>query len=156
MKNNQILITALIAIIVGAAAFFGGMQYQKSQTRNQLSSRFSNGQNGGVGGQGGRRFGGPGGMMGGVVRGEIISNDGQSVTVKLADGSSKIVLITGSTSITEATSTNQQALTSGKQVLVFGSTNSDGSVTAQNVQLNPQQMGRGAGGGSSSPSSSPK
>ncbi len=143
MKNNSIIMTVLVAIIVGGAAFFGGMQYQKMQPAAGGNRQFANGQNGG------RRAGGPNGM-GGAVRGQIISADSSSITVKMSDGSSKIVLINGNTMITEATTANMQALTSGKQVLVFGSTNSDGSVTAQNVQLNPQQMGRP--GASASPS----
>lgn len=72
------------------------------------------------------------------VRGEIISSDDKSVTVKMPDGSSKIVLLGGNTSISEATATSKESLKAGEQVVVFGSENSDGSVTAQTIQLNPQ------------------
>lgn len=131
-RNNMILVGVLI-IVVAAAGFFGGMQYQKTQRANQ----FMNG--------GARRSGTGGNGNFQPVRGQIISADPKSITVKLTDGSSKIVLLSDSTQITESTQAGKDALVNGKTVLVIGQTNSDGSVTAQNVQLNPQQPGGGAG-----------
>lgn len=137
MKKHWIITTVLV-VIVGAAGFFGGMQYQKMQ-------RPSFGQNGAFfvqgGGAGGRRFGnGQFGSNARPVRGEIISSDSNSITVKLQDGSSKIVLLGSNTSIMQSTSAGKDALQTGKQVMVFGNQNSDGSVTAQFIQLNPEQM----------------
>ena len=139
MAKKQILITAVIALIVGAAAFFGGMYYQRSQGRTALNNfrgQFTAGQFGAVG-RAGARFG----NGAGVVRGQILSSDDKSVTVKMSDGSSKIVWLSGNTAITEATPAAKSALTNGQTVLVTGSANSDGSVTAQNIQLNPQLPG---------------
>lgn len=122
-------IIAIIAIlVVGVASFFGGMQYQKSQRGNFAQL---NGQNRTGFGQENRVNFRP-------VNGQIISTDDKSITVKLADGSSKIILVPDSSAITEATSTSKQALNTGKQVMVIGTINSDGSVTASNIQLNPQ------------------
>ncbi len=142
---NQWIITAVLVVVIGVAAFFGGMQYQKMQRVQGFGGRF--GQYGpgaqmmGQGRQGGNNTNAR------PVAGQIISADDKSITVKMQDGSSKIVLLSDSTAITEATSAGKQALTSGKQVVVFGNTNSDGSVTATNVQLNPQlRMGRNGGG----------
>lgn len=134
MKNHWI-ITIILVVVIGAGAFFGGMQYQKMQRPSFGGGAFT-----GQGGAG--RRGGAGGQFGNArpVRGEIISSDSNSITVKMSDGSSKIVLLGSSTSITEATSAGKEALTTGKQVMVFGNQNPDGSVTAQNIQLNPQQM----------------
>lgn len=147
MNKNHYIITAVAALIVGVAAFFGGVYYQKSQGRAALGNfrgQFAAGQFGGGTGAGGRgaRFGG-----GGVVRGQILSSDSNSITVKLSDGSSKIIYLSGSTAITQTTTAEKSALTNGQTVLVIGSVNSDGSVTAQNIQLNPQIPG-----GSPSPS----
>lgn len=146
MKNP--LIAVVLVIVVGVGAFYGGMQYQKghSQTSggNQTGQFFAGG--GGNGARNGNGRTGRGfGNGAGAVRGEIISSDGKTMTVKLPDGSSKIVIISSSTAIDQATSATPQDLTSGKQVMVFGSTNSDGSVTAQNIQLNPQERFGGAG-----------
>jgi len=70
------------------------MQYQKSQTRSQLAGQFG-------GANGGGRFGNrqPGQRSGGAVMGEILSSNDSSITVKLQDGSSKIVILSNSTSI---------------------------------------------------------
>lgn len=129
MKNiNTIAIVLLIAGLAGG--FLIGMQYQKSQQQPQ--GQFN------IQGQG-RRLGGPqnrGNSRG--VTGEIISSDDKSITVKLQDGSSKIVLISASTQINKAALATISDLIVGQRVSVFGSNNTDGSVTAANIQLNPQ------------------
>ena len=72
-----------------------------------------------------------------MVRGEIIDQDEESITVKLSDDSSKIVLISENMSINKATEGSVDDLEVGKEVMVFGQENSDGSVSATNIQLNP-------------------
>ena len=79
-----------------------------------------------------------------AVRGSIVSIDKNSLTVQLTDGSSKIVILGASAKIEQTQAASTSDLKAGEQVLDLGSTNSDGSVTAQNVQINPQfGMGRG-------------
>lgn len=128
MTSKNIIITIVIALIVGVVAFFGGMKFQQSQVvpQNGQFARF--GQEG--------RFAGRGGGMATV--GKIISSDSNSITVQLQDGSSKIVNFSSSTKIVKSQAAATSDLTSGTEVAVFGTTNSDGSVTAQNIQLNPQ------------------
>lgn len=128
MKNKSLIITVVACLVVGAAAFFGGMQYQKMQ-RSQFGAAGATG-----------RFSRTGTTQAGAapIRGQIISADSGSITVKMQDGSSKIVILPTNTNIMEATSASQQSLTNGQTVMVIGTTNSDGSVTAQNVQINPQ------------------
>lgn len=128
-----------IAVITAGAGFVGGMKYQQSRNfRPSLGEfgrpmQFRNGQGNPEGGL--RQQGMGGGMR--PVSGEIISLGNNSVTVKLPDGSSKIVVLSDSTEIGEMTKVTADKLTVGNQVLVFGIANDDGSVTAQNVQLNP-------------------
>lgn len=140
MKNNNLLITIVAVIIVGAVAFYGGMQYQKTQR-----------------GAGAGGFARQGGMMGRLgangtrpVTGDILSVDANSMTVKLADGSSKIVLLSTSTSINKAAKGSVSDLKAGEKVAAFGTANSDGSITAQNIQLNPTT--RTGGSANSTPS----
>ncbi|MFH0936755.1 MAG: hypothetical protein V1808_00470 [Candidatus Daviesbacteria bacterium] len=133
--NKLIPIFIVAILVVGAGGFFAGMQYQKSQrasfgqfnrTGNQNQRTLGNGQNGNFR----------------PVTGEIVFSDDKSVTVKMQDGSSKIVFLSEKTSINEATSTSKQALQTGKQIMVMGTTNSDGSVTASNIQIGTA-FGRG-------------
>ncbi len=141
--KNPLLITVIVAVLVGVGAFFGGMKYQESKA----AANPGNGQfmRGGNGGPGGRR-----GQGGGRVVGEIVTQDDKSITVKMMDGSSKIVLISGTTNINKAAAATQADLKVGERVGVFGSDNSDGSVTAQTIQLNPMERGP-QGGQSPSP-----
>jgi len=79
-------------------------------------------------------------MMGrAMINGEIIAQDDQSVTIKLAEGSSKIILLSSETSINQATQATVSDLKVGEKVAIFGQTNNDGSTTAQSIQLNPIQ-----------------
>lgn len=71
------------------------------------------------------------------VSGEIINSDDQSITVKTNDGSSKLIFLSDNTEINEATKAAVSDLEIGKQVAVFGTENPDGSITGQNIQLNP-------------------
>ena len=129
MKQNTIIIFTIVAVIAAGIGFFGGMKYQQSK-RSSTFSQFRNGNtaNSGAVLRGGFR----------PVSGDIIKADDTSITVKLSDGSTKIVLLTKDTQINKAEQGSKTDLTTGIQVAVFGSENSDGSVTAQNVQLNPQ------------------
>lgn len=136
MKNNQVVIIILVAVLGLGLGFYGGTKYQQMQ-RAMMTGR-SNLQAGqpGNANRGGQR--GQGNFRGGnAVAGEIISISDSSITVKLADGSSKIVLLGASTPINKESAGARTDLTMGTKVAVFGTTNSDGSVTAQTVQINP-------------------
>lgn len=126
--KNPILIAVIAALVVGAGAFFGGMKYQETKAATNNRNRIE-----------GQRFGQRSSGNFQPVRGEITSADNGSITVKMQDGSSKIVLVSDTTAITEAKSAPKESLTNGTKVMVFGSNNSDGSVTAQNIQLNPTE-----------------
>lgn len=106
--------------------------------------------NGGAGnnGVGGFRRNGMGtnGMR--PIAGQIIGKDSNSITVKMQDGSSKIIILSAQTKVMQTQTASVSELQTGQTVAVFGTTNSDGSVTAQNVMLNPQN-GRGMMGGQS-------
>lgn len=108
---------------MGGVGFYAGMKYQQSKVPVRQF---------GQGGQGQNRV-----RMGGQVIGEILSMDEKSVTVKLADGSSKIILLSSTTTFSATATGAKTDLKVGVRVAAFGTTNSDGSVTATNVQINP-------------------
>src|SRR5579862_9266254 len=116
MKKNNIIIISVILIIVAAGlGFFGGMQYQKMQRPS-----FAGGGFGGGAGAGGRRFGGGQGGAGfAPVRGQILSIDNGTLTIKEQDGTSKIVVVSGSTSFVQSQSASQSDLKTGDTVMVI-------------------------------------
>ena len=131
MKNILIAVLAVLVVVAGVGGFFGGMKFQEKRTptrqagQNGFQGRFGQSQNG----QGSNIK---------SVRGQIISADDKSITVKAQDGSTTIVILSDSAGITQSTTAAKSDLAQGKEVAVFGTGNSDGSVTAQNIQLNPQ------------------
>ena len=140
MKNNLISVVVIGAIVAGVA-FYGGMQYGKGKSVNTAQSRFlgMNGGGGGQFGQGGAGVRGTrmGGASGGIVAGSILSKDNDSLTIKLRDGGSKIVFFSTSTEVQKSTSGSTSDLGVGADVVVIGGSNSDGSVTAQSIQIRP-------------------
>jgi len=71
------------------------------------------------------------------VNGGVISVDEKLITVKLPDSSSKIVIVSETTQINKVEQVIRQDLKVGEKVVVFGQENSDGSLAAQNIQINP-------------------
>ncbi len=147
MKKN--IIIAVIIIIIGVGSFYGGIKYgQKNNSaknsvpdfqnmtaeqRQQVFQQFRG--NGDT--QGSRRNGAGSQNRGAFLSGEIISKDDKSVTIKLRDGGSKIIFLSGSTSIVKTTDGTVADLETGKQVTINGKDNSDGSVTAESIQIRP-------------------
>lgn len=134
-QTNTIFIAVAVGVVAAAAGFFGGMKYQQSQAI-ALRGQFQNGFR-----QGGGQFGGGrGGNR--PVSGEVVSADATSITVKLPDGSTKLVLLSDKTAINKAAQATAADLTAGTRVAAFGTQNQDGSITATNVQINPVMMDR--------------
>lgn len=130
MKKNLTWILAAAIVVVGVGAFYGGMVYGKNQASSALQANFANRQFNGAA-NGNRRNG----QMGGFLNGEVISKDDKSLTVKLRDGGSKIVFFSGATQILKSVKGTIDDLPVGSNVTANGQTNSDGSVTAQLIQL---------------------
>src|SRR3989344_7660046 len=141
MKNK--LITIVVAIIAaGAIGFYGGIKYHASKagpsgpggggfanlTPAERQARLSE--------RGGSTFGGQGRGVN-FTSGEIIAKDDKSITVKLRDGSSKIVFFSSTTQMDKLASAGASDLLTGKQVTITGDTNADGSITAKNIQIRP-------------------
>jgi hypothetical protein len=137
MKSNYTS-TILIALVVGVAAFFGGIHFQKMQAPARSQFTQFAGRGGGNGMPAGTQV--RNGFNGGRIVGEILSVDANGITVKLQDGSSKIVLLDDKTTIDKSSTGTKDDLQTGITVAAFGTTNSDGSVTATDVQVNPTLM----------------
>lgn len=125
MKNKNVLIIVII-LAIGGGAFLGGMKYERQRSpasRGQFGNR--------VPGMGTSRS--QGGFR--PVNGEIIAVDDKSMTIKLQDGSSKIIILADTTAVNKSAEGSREDLKMGEKIGVFGTENSDGSVTAQNIQL---------------------
>lgn len=134
------LLPGIIAVIViGLISFYGGLKLGES--KNVQTNVLQGGNFGQMGGPqmmtqngttGTRRTGTQGGNF---INGEILSADDKSITIKLADSGSKIVFYSDSTKVVKSTDASAAELTQGTNIMVNGTSNSDGSLTATNIQI---------------------
>lgn len=144
MQGKNIIVTIVIVLLAGAGSFYGGTVYEKNklsqnftQRGNVMGNNMPGGQNRMSDGQN-RRQGGQN-RNGSFVAGQIISKDDNSITVKTPDGGSKIIYFSDSTQIGKTTSGSSSDLAANQQVMLNGIANSDGSFTAQNIQIRPEE-----------------
>ncbi len=132
----------VVAILVGGGAFYGGIKYAEGKSKGSANAagNFQGARGtrtaGGVGGQ----FRGQNGAMGLGTVGDVLSKDDKSITVKLRDGGSKIVFYTSSTTVRKTTDASLDDVKEGASIVVQGQTNTDGSVTAQSIQLRSDSL----------------
>jgi len=140
-KNKKVIVSVVVCLAIALISFRGGMMYAGKNITSANASRqgqFGQGSfnpNGGRSGGVGMRNGG--GIGGGIVSGEVLSVDATSMTVKLRDGGSKIVLLSPTSKVEKTVDGAIVDVVVGKSVMVTGTTNPDGSVTASSVQLRP-------------------
>ncbi|HQI13526.1 MAG TPA: DUF5666 domain-containing protein [Candidatus Woesebacteria bacterium] len=141
MKNKLNLIFFILLVVVGIGAFLGGTKYQQQKSPQVANNRsFAGRPIGGPNDQNGNQR--TGGQMQNFRQnvGEILSVDDKSITIKLNDGSSKIVLLSETTTIDKMSEATKSDLKTGEKVVVMGDSNSDGSVTARSIELNPRML----------------
>lgn len=137
------IIYVVVGLLLMTGSFFGGYYYEKKACTNSANLGFDGGNRpdmsngtpptGAPNNSSGSYSRGNGGPGGGGSTGEIISNDGKSVTIKTSDGSTKIVYFSDSTKVNKNESASTSDLTVGTTISAMGTTNSDKSVTAQNI-----------------------
>ncbi len=114
----------IIWAVAAAVLFVGGLFYGKSMAPTGPVTRAG--------------FTGPRtSPAGGFVAGEITSLASSSLTLQLANGNSVVVFYSTSTTVSKPTTVPAAALTTGTSVMVGGTQNSDGSLTAQSIQVRP-------------------
>jgi len=139
MKKYKVHIIWAVIVVV---ALVGGIVYGKSSAGTQAAGRsFASSTRSGA-----LRTG----TGGGFVSGQIISVDANSMTVSLANGNSQVVFYSSSTQVMKPTVVPTSALTTGTRVMIGGTSNSDGSLTAQSIQVQTGSSGSGFGGGAGS------
>lgn len=147
MKNK--LVTVVIMLAVTAGSFYGGMRYAQSKGAGgqfsradfqNLSSKERQQRFQQFGASAGANFGGAkggagGGNGAGFAAGEIITKDDKSITLRLPNNSSRVVLYATSTKVQKSVGGALDDLAAGQQITINGEANADGSLTAQAIQI---------------------
>jgi hypothetical protein len=128
MAKKHLWVNVVVGVVCAVVFFFIGSAYGKSSVPS-LGSRgaFASSTRAG--------FAGRNGAGGGFVSGQIASIDASSITVSLSNGSSENVYYSSSTSIVKPTPGSASDLQVGTMVMIGGTSNSDGSVTASTIQI---------------------
>jgi len=133
--KKTIILYLIILILIASGSFYTGMKYQQIKTPSRQAfqnlspeqrQQFLQERTGRVGA--------------GFLSGEVIAKDEKSLTLKLPDGSTKIVFLSSSTQISKAAEGTIDDIKIGKEIMVSGEQNSDGSYTAKTIQLSPRLL----------------
>ena len=140
MKKYKFHIIWGVAVVV---ALIGGFFWGKSAagTSTGRTGAFAAGASGARAGFTGPR--GPAG--GGFVAGTVSAIDSNSITLQLANGNSENVFYSSSTSVIVPQTTSISSIQPGAMVMVGGTTDSSGNLTASSIQVR-NGAGPGAGG----------
>ncbi len=133
---------AILIVAVAIGSFFVGTKYQQNKTVSNFRQQMIGGNNlpqgmgrNAINNDSIKNRGQDPGFR--QTIGEIINIDDKTITVKLADGGSKIVLISDTTKINQSVVATKTDLTVGTKIMVNGETNTDGSITSRNIEINP-------------------
>jgi hypothetical protein len=127
-KPPSIIILIIVFVLLSAGFFYAGMKYGSSKSAAG-TQRFQ--QMGSKTGAGNLQ------NKGGLTSGDIVAKDDKSITIKLSNGGSKIIFLSATTQVNKFAAGTIDDLQIGTAVSVSGTSNTDGSLTAQSVQLRP-------------------
>lgn len=133
LRDKKLMSVAVAALIIGGVAGYG-LHGITNPTRPGMTGQF--GAN--IGNRAGitRSFD-TNARANGLLTGTITSASSGSLVLDTRDGSSHIVLITPDTTVSKSVTGSLSDLTTGSMVIVTGTTNQDGSVSANLIQLRP-------------------
>jgi hypothetical protein len=136
--NKKTIISVAAAIITsGGLGFITGSNLDKKESSNVRKEQIGDFQNMRGTGQVGSAIPGGKGMGGGMVSGEVLSIDGQSITIKIQNGGSKIVLVPDDVKVTKSVSTDRSDIKQGENITVIGKANGNDSISAESIQIRP-------------------
>lgn len=137
-----------VLAVVAMLGIFGGAQLKSNNASATVatgqgtnSGRQRNGANGANGGRGG------------ATVGTVQSVNGNTISVTDQQGQSKTITLNAATTITKSATGSAADITTGQTIIVRGTANSDGSTTAQSVNIGNGGFGGfgGPGGGNGGP-----
>ncbi len=121
------IVWLVIAIVALGGGFFWGKESGAASRASGFAGAYSSST---------RRTAG-GATGGGLVTGQIVTMGNSSITLQLANGNSEVVFYSTSTPVSEPTMVSVNTLKVGTTIMVGGASNSDGSLTAQTIQVRP-------------------
>ncbi len=128
--DKKIIGAVVVALIIGVGiGYFGGNALHPATPAQGTRGSFA-------GTNGGTRGSANGGE---VLSGTVAVKDAGSITIDTRDGSSHVVLLTPATTVQKSVSGSVSDVSVGSTIVVTGSTNSDGSISASSIQLRPAQ-----------------
>jgi hypothetical protein len=138
----------IVWIIIAVAALAGGFLWGKSVGTSSSTTAARTGAGRFAYGSSTSAFAGRaglGGSTGAGAAGQVLSINADSLTLQLANGNSENVFFSSSTQVIVPTPTSISSVQTGTMVMVVGTTNSDGSVTASTIQLRNVPTGNTSG-----------
>lgn len=129
--KNQWPAVGVIALVV--AVVFTGIGYEIGRHQSGPATIAGRGGYGTMGGGGSsmRR------MTGNNAMGSILSMDSTSITLATMGGGSKTILLSPSTTILKTAPGSTSDLSSGDNIIVNGTANADGSISASSISIRP-------------------
>jgi hypothetical protein len=153
------LAAALVAVLVAALGFIGGVQVQKHEDKGGSGSgsgaqaALASARGGAAGGArsgfgGGRGFGGAsgGGSQSTPTVGSVANKHGSTLYVKDSNGNTVKVKTTSHSKISRTASTSAGAIHPGDTVIVQGTKSSSGTITATQINATASGVTSGLGG----------
>jgi Domain of unknown function (DUF5666) len=141
-KKKDPIVLGAGALIIAVVFFLIGMQVQKSATPAPIGNSANSPSSMARGAYGG----GPGYRRGGGTFGQVTSVTPTSIVIQSRSGSNVTVALSSTTTVLDSmgATSSISAIKTGDTVMVSGTTNSDGSVSAARVLINPSFGGTGA------------
>jgi hypothetical protein len=127
---NKQIITGVVALIIGVGIGYLGAGMLAPAAKTGAGAYAARTGTAGT-------FARSGAAGAGLLSGTVAAEDSSSITLDTKDGSSHVVLVSPSTTVQKSTSGTMSDVTTGSTVVVMGTTNADGSVSATSIQLRP-------------------
>lgn len=122
--NTKTIGIAVVALLIGGAVGYFAHPASAATTSVARTGGFTGARGAGAAGAG-------------FLTGTVAAQDSTSITLNTRDGSSHVVLITPSTSVSKTVTGSMSDVSVGSNVMIIGTTNSDGSTSATMIQLRP-------------------